>query len=222
MHNKTLQELTLQELASVHLHPYYHPISIADGLIWSSLGPLVTEIQQSRSMIVTGFFSPLYGAFALLDQIGSVYSNTARQDLINEKASGIKKALYYFGGMAFDSDEMKALCSLRNSLVHDGSLLCRGKYDQRQSRWKGPFYRFSHCKELKSPVKPSLAAWDGNLNNISSAVTTEINTREISELSIKAVYSARKCLEDGTLSIDLKEGEIELFYRYLNHRLCEN
>lgn len=220
MHNKTLQELTIHELASVHLHPYYHPISIADGLIWSGLGPLVTEIQQSRSMVVTGFFSPLYGAFALLDQIGNVYSNTARRDPINERASGIKKALYYFGNMAFDSNEMKALYCLRNSLVHDGSLLYRGRYDQKQSQWKGPFYRFSHNKELTSPVKLPTVAWDGNLENISRATTTEINTREISMLSIEAVYSARSCLEDGTISINLNEGEIELFYRYLNHKPC--
>lgn len=220
MYDKTLQELTLQELASVHLHPYYHPISIANGLIWSGLGPLVTEIQQSRSIIVTGFFSPLFGAFALLDQIGNIYSNTARQDSINKQASGIKKALYYFGDMAFDSDEMKALYSLRNSLVHDGSLLYRGRYDRKKSQWKGPFYRFSHSKELMSPVKLPSVGWDGNLNHISSAVTTEINTREISKLSIEAVYRARKCLEEGTLSIDLQEGEIELFYKYLNYKPC--
>lgn len=114
----------------------------------------------------------MYGAFALLDQIGEIYINTALQRCNNDAASGIKKALYYFGNMPFDNGEVRALYGLRNALMHDGSLLYRGQYDKKKGIWKGPFHRFRWNKKLTEPVKLPSVAWDGSLDNLGLTNTT--------------------------------------------------
>lgn len=217
MHTKTLEQLTLQELASIHLDQHGHTRSLADGWIQSGMGFLVTEIQQSLPRVYTGFFSPLYGAFALLDQIGEIYSNTAIADCGNANASGIKKALYYFGGMPFDNDEVKALYGLRNALMHNGSLLYRGRFNQKTNAWDGPFHRFRWNKSLPGPIELPAVAWDGILDNLTPLCTTKINVAKICELAVESVAAARKSLDENTLGISLKEGEKELYYRYLHH-----
>ena len=218
MRNKTLQQLTLQELASIHLDTYAGRHSLADGWIESGMGHLVTEIEQSIPRVDTGFFSPLYGAFALLDQIGDIYSDRSMAPCSNADASGIKKALYFFGGMTFDGPEMKALYGLRNALVHDGSLVYRGRFDHRSSAWRGPFHKFRWNKNLKEPIKLPREQWDGTMTNLGPDVTTEINVREICRLSISSVRKATSALKKGNLDIHVREGEIELYYRYLFHQ----
>ncbi|MBL4713936.1 MAG: hypothetical protein JKY64_05380 [Alcanivorax sp.] len=55
---KKLHELTLEELADIHLDLYGNPVTVADGYMISSMGLLVTEIQQSLPRMYTGFFRP--------------------------------------------------------------------------------------------------------------------------------------------------------------------
>lgn len=217
MHTKKLNELTLEELAEIHLDLYGNPITLADGYMLSGMGLLVTEIQQSLPRTYTGFFSPLYGAFALLDQIGDIYINKKLSICPNTHASGIKKALYYFCGMTYDSDEMKALYGLRNALMHDGSLIYRGRYDENQAKWKGPFHRYRWNKDLSIAIKLPATAWDGDLAKANHA-TTEINVREICQLALTGVKEAVNLLKSGDLDIHVREGEIELYYRYLFHQ----
>ena len=217
MKTKTLQQLTLQELASIHLDQHGHARQLADGWIQSGMGFLVTEIQQSLPRVYTGFFSPLYGAFALLDQIGEIYKNTAIPDCGNDAASGIKKALYYFGGMPFDNDEVKALYGLRNALMHNGSLLYRGRFNNKTTTWDGPFHRFRWNKSLEKPIKLPGSPWDGVLDNLTPLCTPAINVAKICELAIESVAAARRALDSNALGISLKEGEKELYYRYLHH-----
>lgn len=212
-----LQQLTLQELAKLHLVVYGNPKALADGFIISGMGLLVTEIQQSRFREYTGFYSPLYGAFALLDQIGEIYSNGKLPPCPNYHASGIKKALYYFCGMDYDCGEMMALYGLRNALVHDASLVYRGRYNEKQGKWMGPFHQYRWNKQLDVPLKLPETAWDGDLRNINNKAT-EISVRKICDLAINAVLTAQELLETGDLVIHLKEGQIELYYRYLFHQ----
>lgn len=218
MHTKKLRQLSLSELASVHLDLHGHFHQLADGVILSGMGILVTEIEQSLPRVYTGFFSPLYGAFALLDQIGEIYVNKLIPRCGNDAASGIKKALYYFGGMPFDDPEVKALYGLRNSLMHNGSLLYRGRYNDKKGVWEGPFHRFRWNKDLNCPIKLPVTSWDGALQNLSFQTTTEINVHEICMLALQSVRSAKDLLAHGNLGIELKEGESELFYRYLHFK----
>ncbi|RQP21825.1 hypothetical protein [Piscinibacter terrae] len=215
MQTKTLQQLTVEELAHIHLDIHGLPTTLASGWIVSGMGGLVTEILQSRGQVNTRIFSPLYGSFALLDQIGSCYTNLSMPPCPNANASGIKKALYYFGGMSYDSDEMKALYGLRNSLMHDGSILYRGRYEG--GTWKGPFHHFILGSQSVKIVELPATPWDGNLQNLTFSHRTRINQRAFTDLAIETVRNARALLSAGKLGFTLVDGEIELYYRYLFH-----
>ncbi|WP_350259665.1 hypothetical protein [Stenotrophomonas riyadhensis] len=214
---KTLEQLSLEELASIHLDIYDTPKSLAVGYVRSCIGGLITEIQQSRGLMYTRIFSPLYGSFALLDQIGSCYVNKSIPPCPNADASGIKKALYYFCNMPYDSEEMKALYGLRNSLMHDGSILYRGRYNS--GKWSGPYHHFILGSDSQKIVDLPSIPWDGDLKNLTCAHRTRINQRAFTDLAIDAVKVARQLLGAGNLGFSLKEGEIELYYRYLFHQL---
>lgn len=214
MNTKTLEQLTLLELAEIHLDIYGLPKQLADGWVESGMGKLVTEIRQSQPRVYTGFFSPLYGAFALMDQIGEIYVDKSLP-APNSAASGIKKALYYFGGMTFDSDEMKALYGLRNSLMHNGSLLYRGRFQN--GAWTGPFHRYRWNKAQAETVVLPSQPWDGSLATLKFEKMTTINVGAICDLAVKIVGKARDALAAGNLEVRLQEGEPELYYRYLHH-----
>lgn len=216
MHTKTLQQLTLSDLAAVHLDINGGRVALADGHIMSNIGGLITEITQSRGLQNLRIFSPLFGSFALLDQIGSCYINKTISPYPDTNASGIKKALYYFCGMTPNSVDMKALYGLRNSLMHDGSILSRGQ-PQANGTWSGPFYHFILGSKSNPIVEHPSVAWDGNLHNLRPAHRTKINQRALTDLAIGAVQSAKQLLEHGDLDFSLKGGEVELYYRYLFH-----
>jgi hypothetical protein len=120
--------------------------------------------------------------------------------------------------MVFDCDEMKALYGLRNSLMHDASLMYRGRYDATQSMWRGPFHRYRWNKDLTAPVQLPSMPWDGSLDTINSTNTTEINVREICQVALRGVKKAENLLKSGELGINILEGEIEIYYRYLFHQ----
>lgn len=117
--------------------------------------------------------------------------------------------------MQYDSDEMKALYGLRNSLMHDGSILYRGRYES--GRWKGPYHHFILGSDNQNIVELPPTPWDGDLEKLTSAHRTKINQRAFTDLAINAVSVARQLLENGNLGFSLVEGKIELYYRYLFH-----
>jgi hypothetical protein len=215
MHTKTLEQLTLDELATIHLDTHGNPRTLADGYIESGMGHLVSEIQQSLPRTYTGFFSPLYGAFALLDQIGEIYVNKALPNYGNNAASGIKKALYYFGGMQINSAEVQAIYGLRNALMHNGSLLYRGRLDVASGQWEGPFHHFRWNKTLTSAIQLPSTPWNGDLNSFHNSIRTEINVAKICELAISSVERAKSAHKAGNLEINIVGGCQELYYRYL-------
>ncbi len=117
--------------------------------------------------------------------------------------------------MSFDSDEMKALYGLRNSLMHDRSILYRGRFEA--GKWKGPFHHFILGSKSVNIVELPVVLWDGNLATLTPAHRTKINQHAFTELAISAVRTAKQLLNDGDLGFSLTEGEIELYYRYLFH-----
>ncbi|MFP3549686.1 hypothetical protein SB861_03090 [Paraburkholderia sp. SIMBA_049] len=215
--NKKLQELTIDELAAVHLS-VHGPIHLADGLLHSGISTLVREIRHTRSADNSRIYSPVLGAFALLDQIGTCYSDKTVAAYADANASGIKKALYYFAGMGQNTADVKAVYGLRNALMHDGSLLYRGRFDAKANAWTGPFHHFmfgrTHANLVEHPNQP----WDGHLTTLNSSNYTKVNQDKLTDLAIDVLGKARGQLDAGNLNINIQGGPIELYYKYLFHR----
>lgn len=213
---KPLVDLSIEELAYLHLDDVDLPRVVADGSIRSSIAGLVAEIRKTQSIDAARIFSPLYGAFALLDQIGSTYQNKTRAPYKDASASGIKKALYHFCGFPENSEEVKAIYGLRNSLMHDGSVLFRGRL--KDGKWTGPFHHFRLGSKASNIVEMPKQAWNGKLEDLDpSKHATLINQSRLTEVAVNAVGQARRLLMSGDLGIDVGEGGIELYYKYLFH-----
>jgi len=219
MISKTLEQLSSKELAEIHLDVDSRGTRLADGWIQSGMHHLVHEIRATQTRRSTMHFSPLYCAFALLDQVGAVYYDKNMTSYGNQSASGIKKALYYFGGMPCNNDEVKALYGLRNSLMHDGSLLYRGRFNSKSFTWKGPYHRFIVNPNLATPVKLPVIPWNGDLDCLQHFEDTEVNIKEICDLALKCVAQAKTLLDAGSLGAIIHEGKQEFYYRYLHHKL---
>lgn len=207
---KTLQELTKEELAEIHLSHDESGFKLSDGFIQTSLYAITLEMTQARGMHNTRIFSPLYCAFAILDQLGEAYENTLMIPC-NADASGIKKSLYYFSSWEFDSHEMKALYGLRNCMMHNASMLYRGQQDK-HGNWKGPFHRFILGEKHRHLIEIPKSPWSGNLADLTYRKFTKINQRAITELALDAIRNAKILLQRNRLLVKLQEQEIyEMF-----------
>lgn len=206
---KHLVDLTLNELAYVHLNSSTCGFDIKEGTLESGLPYLVNEINHVKQNIHSNNLVPIISSFAILDQLGFCYQRKDMPDYSNDNASGVKTALYYFCGLPDESDDLKALYSLRNSLMHNGSLLSKG--GGRNSK----HFSFLYDRDLTTIVEHPQITWDGVFNNLQHPkMLTKVNPDLIISFAQDAVKKAGELLEASTLKVVIPE--IEMYYTFLN------
>ncbi|KEQ18699.1 hypothetical protein [Endozoicomonas numazuensis] len=208
--SKTLQDLTLMELAYAHLGKasFYQ---LRDGCLKSILPITLKEINHSKHMEYSKNFVPVAGAFAVIEQVGFCYSRTDIPKHSNNKASPLLKSLYYFAGYPEASMDMKALYALRNSFLHNASLMSIATHSNK------PSFYFQFDRHIDEVVQYSNTQWDGNIETFNPEMTTLINPEKIIDLASIVVDSALDCIANEFLQVSLKGGEKELYYRFLKH-----
>lgn len=208
--DKGLRDLSILELAYAHLGggSYYQ---LKDGELRSILPITLQEINHSRHREYSKNFVPVVGAFAVIEQIGFCYSRTDIPKYSNPASSPILKALYYFADYPEGHQDTKALYALRNSFIHNASLMAIAHH-----RNKPSFY-FQFDREIESLTRYSPVVWDGKIETFKSEMTTLINPDKIIDLASSIADKALACLEEDILSVDLEGGQKELFYRFLKH-----
>jgi hypothetical protein len=156
-------------------------------------------------------FVPVVGAFGVIEQIGFAYKRSDKAEYSNQNASSINKALYYFADYDEGSEDVKALYALRNSFLHNASLMAKALHSNKPSHY------FQFDREIDVLAKYPDTSWDGNILTFKPEYTTLINPEKVIDLAKTIVDSARKCLDQNVLEVDLESGEKELFYRFLKH-----
>lgn len=204
--SKLLKQLNLDEVIYAHLTRSYHT-NTRDHLLRSCLHEVEEEMRQSRGLQVTSRYAPVMCAFALLDQIGSTYSDLSKQPYPDKNASGIKKALYYWAGYSANDPETKALYAFRNGIDHDGSLTSEAK--------SGEWYIFRYRQNLGSPVELSQTPWDGTAATLGSETTTLIDVRELTELVCAAVQSVRNCFAGRRNDLKSHQSKESILHKYI-------
>jgi hypothetical protein len=169
------------------------------------------EINHSRHKEYSKNFVPVIGAFAVIEQIGFCYSRTDIPKFYNSDSSPILKALYYFADYPEGHIDTKALYALRNSFLHNASLMAIAKHKNK------PSFYFQFDREIDSITKYSPVVWDGKVETFKPEMTTLINPDKIIDLASTIADKALAYLEAETLSVDLEGGQKELFYRFLKH-----
>ncbi|CUB03155.1 hypothetical protein [Marinomonas fungiae] len=206
--NKTVEELSLHELAYAHLG-HQGVYRLKDGLLRSVLPTVLREVNHSRHLEYSKNFVPIVGAFGIIEQIGFAYKRSDMEAFKNKDASCIKKALYYFASYPENSEDIKALYALRNSFLHNASLMAKAQFKNQ------PNYFFQFDRDIETIAMYPQHPWDGNIETFSYQQTTIVNPEKIIDLAFTVVDKARDCLDQGTLEVNLESGEIELYYRYL-------
>lgn len=207
--SRNLVDLTKNELAFIHLNASTSGFHIHEGVIKSGLPILIQEINHVKCNIYSKNLVPIISSFAILDQLGYCYKRNDMPEYSNSNASGVKKALYYFCGFPDESDDVKALNAFRNGLMHNGSLLSRGRGKN------ASHYSFVYDESLTEVIEQAHVVWDGDFSHLKRpSMLTKVNPIKIIELAQNAVHKAGELLEAGNLEVVIPE--IEMYYTFLN------
>ncbi|MGP9672628.1 hypothetical protein ACT3S9_15785 [Pseudoalteromonas sp. AOP31-A2-14] len=200
---KQLNELGVEELAYIHLNLLHIRTPLKDFYVSSSLRELEQTLTASFGNKRTKQYVPLMTSFAILDQLGSLYSIA---DANCNFQNGIKKALATLTHIR-DRDDIESLVTLRNGLLHDGSLISHNVY-----RDIDVIYRMTvgSGKVITPPKK----VWDGIYRDSLSEYVTLIDLKELQAVVLKAIKLCAEHLENSTLIINCTD-EKEFFYKYL-------
>lgn len=204
--NKPLSQLNLDEVIYAHLTRSSYS-DASDYTLRSCLHEVEQEMLQARGLQVMSHYAPVMCAFALLDQIGTTYSDSAKAPYPDSNASGIKKALYYWAGHTPNGSETKALYAFRNGIDHDGSLTSETK--------SGDWYFFRYRKDLGSPVELAAIPWDGTAATIGSNTTTLIDVRELTEMTSHAIESVRDCFSERRGDLNEHQTKENILHKYI-------
>ena len=210
--SKNLTELNLLDLAYIHLDHGGH-VEVNDGYMNSSLPLILQEIRHAKGQRYSRSFLPVSAAYTVLDQLGFIYARNDMARYSDSNASSIKKALYYFCGFGENCRDTKTIYALRNSFLHNASLISKAERDNQ------PNHRFMFDSNLNKLISYPETDWDGDFENLDNLKnTTAINQNTFIDLVEDAVRNVRELFRSGKLDVTLQGGEIEFYYRFLTHQ----
>lgn len=201
--NKELKDLSIHELVYIYLDCFLGKTKLKDCTVYSCLYDLVENNRASYSNVRTKIYTPLLGSFIILDQLGSIFS-----DISNPSQNGINIILNLFG---YDEKTIKYLISLRNGLMHDGSLTSMAQYPNQYNT----IFRLS--PDLDKTIELSANDWDGVFQNDLSQYISKINSKSFFEDVLIIIELSKKELLNQKLSLRISS-EIEFFYKFLFKR----
>lgn len=206
--DKNLNELTLKELAFVHLNGQRYN-NIKHGTVHSVLPLVIGEIRHARHQGYSKNFLPLAAAFTVLDQLGFCYSRSDIPAYSNNNASSIKKSLYYFCEFPDNDRDTKTLYALRNSFLHTASCLSKAEMPNQ------PNHSFVFDKDSCDLIQYPDTPWDGDFTHLNDSMSTIVNPVLLVDMIEASVGNALKYLYDEKLEVSCDGGGAEFFYRFL-------
>lgn len=200
---KNLDDLTIEELAYVHLDSFPGNQILKNGRLSTCLYDLLETVSASFNNVRTKQYVPLLGCFSILDQIGGTYG---RLDKSTTYRNGIKRALDLYSSFNNPSD-IEALVTLRHGIFHDGSLVCINK----NTSTKVLFRMVVNSGKL---LTPPVTVWDGVYRDVMNDYVTKIDLKELQKLTGAVINECRDVLVSGNSNIAMSDPK-ELFYKYL-------
>lgn len=205
---KTLEELSLEELAFIHLSGF-DSIQIKGGWIMSVLPAVIGEIRHAKHQRYSRNFIPIAAAFTVLEQLGFCYSRNDMPAYSNPNASPIKKSLYYFCNFAENDTYTKAIYALRNGFLHTASLVSKGLSTKHQS------YIFNFDRNLDALIVHPEESWNGDFDVLQPHMATLINPTRLIDMIENTVNHTLKLFLDGKINVECPGGPREFYYRFL-------
>ena len=207
LHNKNIDELTMEEMSFIHLSRSYSPISVKSAHLRSTLSFICQNIQHSLQFEYSKQLMPYLSLCALLDQLGICYNRKDKGE--SKYENGIKRCLVYFGEVNEDDEMIDILYALRNGLLHNLSLT---------SKLKNKHYIFSFTKDIETVYENAQNEWDGNYDTLDrnrEKFTTQINVEKFQALVYKCIQKTDDLNQQSLLELRLPGGVKQLFVDYI-------
>jgi hypothetical protein len=203
---KNLEDLTVEELAYVHLNSLTGNQILKNGRLSTCLYDLIETVSASFNNVRTKQYVPLLGCFSILDQVGGMYG---RADKTTTYGNGIKRALDLYSSV-YSSVDLESLITLRHGVFHDGSLIGINIHT-------GTKVVFRMVIDSGVLLTPPTSEWDGVYRNDMNDYVTKIDLKELQKLTNEVIDECRKVLLEGNSDINTGDPK-ELFFKYLFFR----
>ncbi len=200
--SKSLPELSVDELVFIHLRYQDSYRRLQDVEVASCLTGLIDTLSASFNNVRTKQYVPLMTAFAILDQIGTLYSDATNP---NQAQNGIKRALLSF--TQFPPAYIDDLVTLRHGLFHDGSLLSRNTNT-------GTDVLFRMVKNSGKVLTPPKITWDGIYRDQMEDYVTRIDLKELQDLIHQVLATCKTKWKAGQLRCSISDPK-EFYYKFL-------
>lgn len=201
--DKNLDDLNVSELAYIHLYTTTDSIKIKNYDLSSSLKDLRETLSASFNNYRTNQYVPLMTSFAMLDQMGTLYTPKGKS---SKKKNGIKRCLEL--NTSLQPNDIESLVSLRNGLLHNGSLLCEAQYANQPN----VIYRLT--KKNNTLITHPKHTWDGKFHDNLNDYLSTIDLILLRNLVFKIHDDIFNLLINNDLKIETNNPK-ELFFKYL-------
>lgn len=209
VHEKYINELTVEEMSFIHLDTSYSPIILKNSKLRSTLSFAYQNIQHALHNENSKQLMPYISLCSILDQLGICYD---RKDKNQPKfKNGLKRCLVNFGELNENDKTIDVLYALRNGLLHNISLVSFDSHKQK-------YYRFRYSKDIKTVYQDPEIDWDGDyatLDSMGDKCTTLINVEKFKDLVYACRDKAEELNQQSLLELRLPGGSRQLFYDYI-------
>lgn len=192
--NKKLSDLTVYELALIHLNDFPKHTATKDFIVSTNIAGLVETGSASLCRYRTQIYAPLATCFIVFDQLGELYTRTDQQCAYGNK---IEQALFSFAGLK-EEEDIKALSTLRHGLMHFGSFTHIHKNN-------GTAVFFGVDPEGTELLKHPSAPWNGDYKNSMADHVTIIGSKAMLDITRAAVVTCRELLLKGHVEMSIKD-----------------
>lgn len=176
----------------------------------STVSLLLAETKHSSLSEYGGKLLPLLGALSAMDQYGTCYDTIppAFPPGLANKSSIIKSA-HNFLNILVNTSDSDALYALRNSLMHQSSLISVGTQKTPKHYW------FEIDNTIKALFNHAEIAWDGQFNTRNSKNRTKVNASKVLDLALSLTTILKEKHENKELELALTGGLQELLTTYV-------
>lgn len=203
LETKRLEELSGDDIVYAHLAGR-DPEITKDFLLISTLDAAQENMRCSHSFDRSKVYAPALCAFAILDQLGTCYSDGSRP--VGTKGSGVQRALHQFCDIDDTSAISEHLYMFRNGLVHDASFASSSRDGTRHY-----MFRYSTLSEI---VRLPEKQWDGTPEGLSNA-TTLVDPDRLIGLASSAIEGVQNIFFNDRGRLQVLKSREEILHKYI-------
>ncbi|MBV4481782.1 hypothetical protein [Pseudomonas khavaziana] len=176
----------------------------------STVSLLLAETKHASLSENSGKLLPLLGALSAMDQFGTCYDPFPPIFPPGmESKSSIIKSAHNFLNISVNTPDSDALYALRNSLMHQSSLISVGTQRTPKHYW------FEINNTIETLFKHAETAWDGEFNTRNSKNRTMVNASKVLNLAFTLTTTLKEKHEKRELKLVLPGGLKELLTTYV-------